>query len=77
MCAIEAHADAPYSALQESANSPPFQAIDQQLAQMQARMQRAEQDAAEAERQLTAVLEPLQKWLEQMRASQEKLLQTG
>jgi len=58
---------------QEPANNPALQVIDQRLAQMQASMERAEQHAAEAERQLTAVFEPLRQWLEQLRANQEKL----
>src|SRR5271166_6576742 len=60
---------------QGPANSPALQVIDRHLAQMQASMERAEQNAAEAERQLAAVFEPLQQLLEQSRASQEKLAQ--
>jgi hypothetical protein len=56
-----------------SADYPPLHAIDQRLSQMQTGLERAEQDASEAERQLAAILDPLQKWLGQIRAGRETL----
>jgi hypothetical protein len=60
-------------ALPAEAGFPALQVIDRHLDEMQAGLQRAEQTADEADRQLAAVLDPLQEWLACMSATQEKL----